>query len=98
MEKVLRILVLEDMEEDMELIEFALQKAHLPFKTKRVDTREDFAQALKEKNTDVILSDHFFPKFNSLEALALYRESGLQIPFILVTGAISEEFAVNTLK
>jgi signal transduction histidine kinase len=98
MEKQLRILVLEDMEDDLELIEYALQKADLNFKARRVDTREEFVQALKDKNADVILSDHFLPRFNSLEALALFRESGLQIPFILVTGAISEEFAVNTLK
>lgn len=98
MEKPLRILVLEDMEDDLELIEYALQKAELNFKTKRVDTRDEYVKALRERNTDVILSDHFLPQFNSIEALALFRESGLQIPFILVTGAISEEFAVNTLK
>jgi signal transduction histidine kinase len=98
MEKQLRILVLEDMEDDLELIEYSLQKADLKFTTKRVDTREEFVAALEEKNADVILSDHFLPRFNSLEALAIFRESGIQIPFILVTGAISEEFAVNTLK
>ncbi len=98
MDKPLRILVLEDMEDDLELIEYTLQKADLKFKTKRVDTREEYIKALKQNEMDVILSDHFLPQFNSQEALALYREAGLQIPFILVTGAISEEFAVNTLK
>jgi signal transduction histidine kinase len=98
MEKQLRILVLEDMEDDLEFIEYALQKAEMNFKTTRVDTRAEYIKALKEKNADVILSDHFLPGFDSTEALELYRESGLQIPFILVTGAISEEFAVNTLK
>jgi signal transduction histidine kinase len=98
MQKNLKILVLEDMEDDLELIEYTLRKADLQFVTRRVDTREEYINALKEKDTDVILSDHFLPQFNSQEALALYREAGLQIPFILVTGAISEEFAVNTLK
>ena len=98
MKKVLRILVLEDMEDDLELIEYTLRKADLKFKTLAVDTREDYINALKKNDIDVILSDHFLPQFNSQEALALYREAGLQIPFILVTGAISEEFAVNTLK
>ncbi len=57
--------------------------------TKRVDTKEQFVSALHTFNADVILSDHFLPTFNSLEALAITRQSGFQIPFILVTGAIS---------
>lgn len=96
--KELRILVLEDDEEDLEAIEYTLTKAALPFKTTRVDTRDEFIAALKKNDADVILSDHFLPQFNSLEALSIYKDSGVQIPFILVTGAISEEFAVNTLK
>jgi signal transduction histidine kinase len=70
----------------------------MQFKTKRVDTKDEFITALHSFNADVILSDHFLPTFNSLEALAITRQSGFQTPFILVTGAISEEFAVNTLK
>ncbi len=98
MKKNLRILVLEDMEDDLELIEYILTDAHLDFTTKRVDNREQFVSALKKGQIDVILSDHSLPQFNSLEALEIYRESGLKIPFILVTGAVSEEFAVNSLK
>lgn len=96
--KELNILVLEDDVDDLEAIEYTLTKAELPFKTTRVDTREEFIAELRKNEADVILSDHFLPQFNSLEALAMYKESGVQIPFILVTGAISEEFAVNTLK
>src|SRR5918993_2197892 len=98
MKKNLRILVLEDMEDDLELIEYVLTDAHLDFTAKRVDTREDFVKALKKGQIDVILSDHSLPTFNSQEALEIFRESGLKIPFILVTGAVSEEFAVNSLK
>lgn len=98
MEKNLRILVLEDMEDDLELIEYILSDANLDFSTKRVDNREEFIAALQTEPIDVILSDHSLPQFNSQEALAIYLESGLKIPFILVTGAVSEEFAVNTLK
>lgn len=90
--------MLEDMEDDLELIEYVLSDAHLDFTTKRVDKREEFIQALKKDNIDVILSDHSLPTFNSQEALEIFRESGLKIPFILVTGAVSEEFAVNSLK
>ncbi|WP_165823861.1 sensor histidine kinase [Pseudochryseolinea flava] len=98
MNKDLRILVLEDMEDDLEIIEYMLEKAGMQFKTKRVDTKEEFITALHQFNADVILSDHFLPTFNSLEALSITRQAGFQTPFILVTGAISEEFAVNTLK
>jgi len=96
--KELRILVLEDDVDDLEAIEYTLTKAELPFSTTRVDTREEFIAELRKNEADVILSDHFLPQFNSLEALSIYKDSGVQIPFILVTGAISEEFAVNTLK
>jgi signal transduction histidine kinase len=98
MEKHLKILVLEDMEDDLELIEYILSEANLKFTAKRVDNREQFVSALKKGHVDVILSDHALPQFNSDEALQLYRESGLKIPFILVTGAVSDEFAVNSLK
>jgi signal transduction histidine kinase len=98
MNKDLRILVLEDMEDDLEIIEYMLEKAGMQFKTKRVDTKDEFVSALHSFQADVILSDHFLPTFNSLEALSITRQAGFQTPFILVTGAISEEFAVNTLK
>lgn len=98
MEKHLKILVLEDMDEDLELIEYILSEANLKFTARRIDTRHEFIDALAHDEMDVILSDHSLPSFNSQEALALYRESGIKIPFILVTGAVSEEFAVNALK
>lgn len=98
MKKNLRILVLEDMEDDLELIEYVLSDAHLDFTAQRVDTRAEFVKAVKKGQIDVILSDHSLPTFNSQEALEIFRESGLKIPFILVTGAVSEEFAVNSLK
>lgn len=98
MEKDLKVLVLEDLEDDMEMIHRVLTRAGLHVKTKRVDTREEFLQALEEFEADIILSDHALPQFNSVEALKLCRKEGLQIPFIVVTGAVSEEFAVNTLK
>lgn len=98
MENGLKVLVLEDMEEDLELIEYSLRKAGMKCETKRVDTKEEFVEALSTYPADVILSDHSLPQFNSAEALRICRSQGIQIPFILVTGAVSEEFAVNSLK
>ncbi len=98
MEKVLRILMLEDIAEEAGLIERVLRKAKLPFVAMRVDGPEEFVKALDTFGPDVVLSDHALPQFNSIEALKLCRGRGLMIPFILVTGTVSEEFAVNCLK
>ena len=91
-------MILEDVEEDAGLIEQALQKEKVPFTRLRVDTRKEFTTAIGTFNPDVILADHSLPQFNSLEALQIYQEMNLSIPFILVTGAVSEEFAVSCLK
>lgn len=98
MEKPLKILVLEDVQDDVGLIERELRKGGLSFETTRVDSKPDFIQALRQYRADVILSDHSLPQFNSFEALKLCRRSGVNIPFILVTGSVSEEFAVTCLK
>jgi signal transduction histidine kinase len=98
MKGTLRVLSLEDMEEDYVLIERTLRKSGLNFISLRVDTREELLHALKDFNPEVILSDHSLPQLNSIEALSLVREQGFQAPFILVTGAVSEEFAVRSLK
>lgn len=98
MERELRILILEDVEEDAVLVDYALRKEKFVFTRIRVDTREQFTEALDSFHPDVILSDHSLPQFNSLEALKICQNKKLDIPFILVTGAVSEEFAVNCLK
>jgi len=98
MEKELKILMLEDLEEDVGLIERTLNKQGILFTSRRVDTREEFVEALGSFDPDVILSDHALPQFNSLEALTICRKQHVDVPFILVTGTVSEEFAVNCLK
>lgn len=94
----IKILSLEDLEEDFYLITHALKKSGLDFSAKRVDTKEEFSNALDNYGADVILCDHSLPQFNSNEALRIFHQRNLQIPFILVTGAVSEEFAVSSLK
>ena len=94
----LKILSLEDLEDDFFLITHALERSGMEFTAKRVDNKEEFTKALDEYNADVILCDHSLPQFNSTEALRIFLGRKLQIPFILVTGAVSEEFAVSSLK
>jgi hypothetical protein len=98
MDRDLRILMLEDLPEDIGLIEHVLRKEGIQFQSHYVDTKEEYIKALDQYAPDVILSDHALPQFNSVEALSICRKTSLNIPFILVTGTVSEEFAVSCLK
>lgn len=90
--------MLEDVEEDAGLIRWSLEKGGISFDSRRVDKREAFVEALRSYQPDVVLSDHSLPQFNSMEALRICRMIDLRAPFILVTGTVSEEFAVACLK
>lgn len=98
MERDLKILMLEDLPEDIGLIEHVLRKEGIDFISHYADTKEEYIRALDEFNPDVILSDHALPQFNSVEALTICRKNSPNLPFILVTGTVSEEFAVSCLK
>jgi len=90
--------MLEDTEEDVGLITRMLRKENFQFTYKRVDCREEFIESLDTFAPDIILSDHSMPQFNSIEALQICQESTFIGPFILVTGAVSDEFAVMCIK
>ncbi|MGZ3763797.1 MAG: PAS domain S-box protein [Mucilaginibacter sp.] len=98
MNRCLRILHIEDIKSDAELIGRTLEKSGIEFEKLIVDTRAGFTKALEEFNPDIILSDHSLPAFNSLEALMILKKSGRNIPFILITATVSEEFAVSVMK
>jgi len=98
MAKLLKILMLEDSEDDAGLVSLALERDDIPFEFKRVETKKDYVHSIDNFQPDVILSDHSLPQFNSIDALKIYNEKELEIPFILVTGSVSEEFAVNIIK
>jgi signal transduction histidine kinase len=96
--KQYKILHLEDNPSDAGLIEHALKRSGLDFIVKIVETKEGFINGLKNFAPDIILSDHSLPQFDSMEALSIYNQSGLEIPFILITGSVSEEFAIRSIK
>ncbi len=98
MDHPLKILHLEDLAADAEMVDRVLRKAKLRFEKKVVIDKPDFLKALREFQPDVILSDHSLPAFNSLEALKITREEGIVAPFILVTATVSEEYAVDVIK
>lgn len=93
----IKILIVEDTEFDVVLIRKELKGAGLCFESQVVEKEADYILALDEFQPDVILSDHSLPQFSSTVALQIYNQRNLKIPFILVTGSVSEEFAVETI-
>jgi signal transduction histidine kinase len=94
----LKILHVEDLRSDAEMVDRVLQKSKLQFEKVVVDNRRDFESSLSRFHPDIILSDHSLPTFNSLEALTILNQKQMRIPFILVTATVSEEYAVNIMK
>src|SRR2546422_585911 len=97
-DKELSILILEDDAGDVVLINRELRKGGLAFRSKRVDTREDFVRELHQNPPDLIFSDHGLPAFDGFSALAIVRDKCPDVPFIFVTGSMGEEMAVETFK
>ena len=97
-EKPLRILILEDVPMDAELVEYELERASIPFLSRRVDSREAFLDELDQFRPDLILSDYTLPRFDGMTALSLARERAPSIPFLIVTGSVNEETAVGCMK
>jgi PAS domain S-box-containing protein len=94
----LRILVLEDNSADAELITRLLTKEMSEPEFNCVVNKEEFLFALQDFKPAVILADNALPQFNAREALELTRQRTQNIPFILVTGSVSEEFAADIIK
>ena len=85
----LRLLIAEDDLSDAELIGRELKKNGLEPISRRVMTREEFERGLSDDRPDIIIYDHNLPHFSSAEALQLTQQSGLGIPFIIVSGTIA---------
>lgn len=93
----LRALVLEDRPEDADLMIHELRKAGFDPTWERVESEPEFLTHLAPE-LDLILADYTLPQFDALRALGLLNESGLDIPFIVVTGTVSEEAAVSAMR
>jgi len=94
----IRLLILEDVATDAELMEAELRRAQLQFTSHRVADRESFQAAVHTFHPDLILADYLLPQFSAPEALGFLRQQELCIPFILVTGTQSEEIAVVCMR
>ena len=98
MTKALRALIVEDSVEDTFFIVRELQRAGFNVSFERVETRVAMQSALAAQTWDIIISDYFLPRFDGPAALTLYQQTGLDIPFIVVSGAIGEDRAVEMVK
>ena len=94
----LRIMFVEDNPLDTELTVRELERSGYELEWQRVDTEPEFTQRLAHDPPDLIISDHVMPQFSSSEALRCLHESGLTIPFIVVSQAIGEEEAVKLMR
>ncbi|MCI0527052.1 MAG: EAL domain-containing protein [Nitrospira sp.] len=94
----LRVLIVEDSEDDAVLLSRELRRGGYELTYERVDTAAAMIAALKNQTWDIVFSDHSMPHFSGTEALAILRERGLDLPFIFVSGTIGEDNAVAAMK
>jgi PAS domain S-box-containing protein len=92
------IILLEDSRPDADIIQHQLRNTHPGAEFKWVQTEEQYVEALASFKADIIISDHSLPGFTSVEAFKLLKDSGIDIPFVLVTATVSEEFAVTMMR
>jgi len=94
----LKILILEDVEFDAELIVHEMRREGIDFISMRVETEEEYVNALEDFSPDVVLVDHSLPQFDGVTALEILKEKTPDTPLIFVSGKIGDEFAVDVLK
>ena len=94
----LRVLIVEDSADDTLLIAAELQRGGLDPVFERVETAAALEAALAVRNWDVIICDYSMPALTGPAALAVYRQSGLDIPFISVSGTVGEETVAEMMK
>ncbi len=98
MKPSLKVLIVEDSEDDMFLMLRQLRLGGYEVESTRVDTSESMQAALEQKHWDLILADYTLPDFSAPEALRVLQSLNLDLPFIIVSGAIGEETAVAAMK
>src|SRR5229473_6209812 len=95
--KPLRALLVEDSEDDAELLLDALRRGGYEITHRRTETADAMRSALVEGGWQIVLSDYSLPEFNAVAALGVLHDTGLDIPFIIISGTIGEETAVAAL-
>lgn len=98
MTTLLRALIVEDSSNDAHLLVRELKQRGFELEYERVESREAMKQALLLREWDIVLCDYSLPQFNAMAALAVLKESGIDIPFLVISGTIDEDTAVSVLK
>ncbi len=98
MKNQLKVLIVEDSGDDVMLLVRELRRGGYDAVYKRVDTPEDMRVALKGRDWDVVLSDFRMPRFDAPGALKVLKESGQDVPFIVISGTVGEDVAVETMR
>ena len=98
MGKAIRLLIVEDVEDDALLLVREIRTGGFEPVFKRVDSGKDLAETLKTETWDIVISDYGLPGFNGIDALKIAKKHDPDIPFILISGAIGEEVAVRAMK
>ncbi|MEW5745315.1 MAG: EAL domain-containing protein [Nitrospirota bacterium] len=98
MTRLLRVLIVEDSEDDALLLLRELRKGGYEPLHRQVETPEAMKAALAEQPWELVISDYKMPRFDGLAALQLVQESGVDTPFILISGQIGEDLAVDAMK
>ena len=98
MSKPLRLLIVEDSEDDALFLLHELRKGGYTVTSERVDTAPAMSAALEKQAWDVVIADYVMPYFSAPDALILFKGKGIDLPFIVVSGKIGEDIAVATMK
>ena len=98
MNRSIHLLYVEDREDDAQLVLREVRRSGFEVTHQRVDTAESMREALESADWDLVLADYTMPHFSALKALEILHQSGRDIPFIIVSGTVSEEIAVQVLK
>ncbi|QQO12882.1 response regulator [Bradyrhizobium diazoefficiens] len=98
MTKLLKALIVEDNERDAILLLRELNRGGYELNSERVETAEALNAALDREDWDIVLSDYSMPRFSAPAALALVRQRGFDLPFIIVSGTVGEETAVEAMR
>src|SRR5258708_35598955 len=98
MDSPLRVLIVEDSEDDTDLLVLELESGGFDVAHQRVDSAQAMRAALDGDKWDLVISDYSMPDFSGMEAMEIFRERGIEAPFLFFSGPIGEDTRVPALK
>jgi sigma-B regulation protein RsbU (phosphoserine phosphatase) len=98
MPKPLKVLIVNDSEDDAGVLSLELKRGGFEVNYRRVDTERDMISALKSETWDLVISDYMMQNFSGLDALKVLKWQGVDLPFILISDKVGEEIAVEAMK